>query len=155
MDYKGPWSSMDNFNYTSLSPTPAQQSPPWCQNKWLFWGTHLTDVSAEANTFDHSIIFLNFLYWLIDWFVRVRERERETSTSYSAYLCSIGWFRYVPWRRIELATLVYPDNALTNWTARPGLTSPFLTKCLHLDSWTSLSLGSPHSPLPACSHTLC
>lgn len=34
------------------------------------------------------------------------------------------------------------------------LITSFLKDCLHLASKTSLSLGHPHSPLPACQHTL-
>ena len=33
----------------------------------------------------------------------------------------VGWFLYVPWLEMELATLVYGDNVLSNWAARPEL----------------------------------
>ena len=48
------------------------------------------------------------------------ERKRETLVCCSTYTFT-DWFLYVPRTGIELTTLAYWDNALTNWATRPGI----------------------------------
>ena len=44
-----------------------------------------------------------------------------------------GWFLYVTWLVIEPATLVYQDNALSNWAMwpRPNYAKVFVTECYY------------------------
>ena len=42
--------------------------------------------------------------------------EKETSICFPLIYTFIGCFLYVPWPGIEPASVVYSDNALTNWT---------------------------------------
>ena len=39
---------------------------------------------------------------------------------YFSIYAFIGWFLHVPWSGIEPSTLVYQDDALTNWATWPG-----------------------------------
>ena len=52
-----------------------------------------------------------------------RERRKHWSTVPLVY-SFIGWFLYVPWLRIELATLTYQDD--TNWATQPRFYFSFL-----------------------------
>ena len=58
-------------------------------------------------------LFLNF-YLLI-----LRKREKHWFVVPLIY-AFIGWLPYVPWPGIKPATLMYQDDALTNWAPWPG-----------------------------------
>ena len=60
---------------------------------------------------------LSFFYW-----EEGRERDQFVVPLMHAF---IGCFLSVPWPEIKLATLVYQDNALTNWAAWPGSLGSF------------------------------
>ena len=80
------------------------QKLPWSTDKWY-------------------LLFL-FIYWLIDWLEKERETETEMQKERNWFVfpfiyAFIVWFWYVPWLRIEPATLVYGDDAPTSWAAQP------------------------------------
>ena len=95
--------------------------------------SHLRFLFFHLKSIPPPCIYIVF----IDWFLerrrevgreRDRERERETSICCSTYLC-IHWLILIcPLTGTEPTTLVYQDNAPTNWTTRPGC----VCVCLYL-----------------------
>ena len=61
-----------------------------------------------------------FKFSFIDFREREEGREKHQFVVPLSY-AFIGWFLYVPWSKIEPATFLYWDNALTNWVTQPGL----------------------------------
>ena len=88
----------------------------------------LSDI-CFANNFSHSFLMLSietqkflFFYLLIqEWGKRETDKEREKHQFVVPLIYAfIGWYLYVPWPVIQPATLVYWDNALTDWDTQPG-----------------------------------
>ena len=68
----------------------------------------------------------NFIYWFLE---RVKVGGGgETLICCSTYLCIHWLLLEMPSLDIKLATLVYRDNALTNWSTQPGLINNFWLK---------------------------
>ena len=93
---------------------------------------------------------------LIDWWERERERERfVVPLIYTA----IGWFLYVPWPGIELATLAYWEDVLTNWATQPGLNFALLYKDVfsvpRVVPNTEGNMTSTHWPMHSIINFLC
>ena len=86
----------------------------WEWNWWLwFAGQHSIHWATLARA---RFLFICLVVWEG---VGGRERERHQFVVPLIY-SFIGWFLYVPWLGIEPATLVYWDDALTNWATCPG-----------------------------------
>ena len=90
-------------------------------------------VNGLVRIFTGAIIFflfpfLNFLF--INWFL---EREKHQFVILLIY-AFIGWCLHVPWLGIEPTTLVYWEDALTNWATWAGPSfSFFFPSFLHVN----------------------
>ena len=114
-----------------LARVVLQQSPSKMQDKVvsLFSSYMLLNVD-----FLNIHIYLIFIFW---W-----ERERKHQFVVPLIYAFISWFLYVPWWEMEPATLVYWDDALTNWAISLGLRASPLTFSLcslpFKSSWYSI-----------------
>ena len=84
--------------------------------------------------------YQNKISFLTYWFEREegkeegREKERIVGPLIYAF---IGWFLYVPWPGIELATLVYGEGTLTNWATQTGPAMLFLKMVKMGSDWVA------------------
>ena len=64
-----------------------------------------------------KILFLkNFIYWFLE-----REERKKHWFAVLLIYAFIGWFLYVPWLGIKLATVAHKDDEQSNWATWPWL----------------------------------
>ena len=90
--------------------------------------TQMTDINKKImDNLGYGIKSVSFFKLIWD---RQRERERTIDLLFHLFMHSLV-SSYVPWPGIKPTTLVYQNNALTNWATKPGPVSLFRRK-LHL-----------------------
>ena len=92
--------------------------------EWLDTIKTKSFLAIALPIFPWIISILIFIYWLVLEGKRSKE-ERETSIVVPLIYAFIGWFLFVPWLVTEPTTLLYEDNALTNWAILPGPESSY------------------------------
>ena len=117
-------------NIIGLRHTEHRLCPSKGKHPHFFSRLHTTPPRLWLADMKRILKTLFFLFYKILSKIYWFERERNGGGGEKHWLviplihASIGWFLYVPWLGIELATLAYWDDALANWAAWPEPSFP-------------------------------